>query len=237
MKFVLAMLFPMVMTGSTISATVDCGSGPIGGSGVSSASCSAGAGAFTTSGSVSGLGIEVSVGSGPPPDVLVTASAMIDTDLLVNVTGSTGTALFVPCFFGAGDHDLAAASVTVSGAINGSTRVGSDSDLSQINSCGIPPDFNPPGLVPPSISFTFGQPFMIDLTVSGQGSADVPGAVSEGDLSVEGYEVLDPASLNPIPGAIISVTMTPEPNTGLLMTLTLGLTIVTACLRARCRFR
>ena len=52
MKFVLAMLFPMVMTGTTISATVDCGSGPIGGTGVSSVSCSApGAPAGSTSAS------------------------------------------------------------------------------------------------------------------------------------------------------------------------------------------
>jgi hypothetical protein len=236
MKFVLAMLFPMAMTGTTVSATVDCGSGPIGGIGVGSASCTAPGASFTTSASAGAFGIEVAVGGGNPPPFFVTASATSDSDLLVEVTGSTGTALFVPCFFGAGDSELAPAVVTVSGAINGSTVVSSSKDLPQINTCG-GPGFTPPGVAPPNVSFTFGQPFTIDLSLSGQGQAEIPGALADGQLSVNGYEVLDAASLNPISGAIITVTTLPEPNTGLLMMLALGVTIVMACLRASCRFR
>lgn len=242
MRFVLAMLFPMAMTGSTISATVNCGSGPIGGIGVSSVSCSVqgpppipalstASASVSGFGSVSDFGIEVAAGNSGLPVASTSASAMLDVDLLVNITGSTGNALFVPCFGGSGDT-IGGGGASVSGGIVGASGgVGSQSDHEPIVNC----SEGPLGFAEsPSVVFTFGQPFTVDLTLSGRaGSPPGPNEGVEGQITVDSYAVVDEVNLNPIPGAVISVAIAPEPNTALLTMLTLGLTIFTACLRAR----
>lgn len=233
MKFVLAMLFPIVMTGTTISATVDCGSGAVGGAGASSASCSVPGSSMASASadfeSVSSFGIDVIVGTSAGATMRPMASAIVDVDLLVDVTGSTGNALFVPCVEGSGDNELASAVATVSA--NG---LSSSSDHNPIDNCGS----GPPGFVNgPNAVFTFGQPFTMDLTLSGAASVASPffGPEVIGHLALSGYEVVSVANQTPIPGAIISVTILPEPNAASMVMLMLALSLGVGRLRARCR--
>lgn len=238
MKFVLAMLFPMAMMGTTISATVDCGSGPIGGTGVSSASCSAPGSTASASvyfESVSNFGIDVAIEAPmDAPAGVPSANAMIDADLLVNVTGSTGTAFFVPCLQGSGDDIPPNVIATVSASIAGGGSVSSKGDNDAIETCVGGPAFPFFGQ-----SFTFGQPFTVDLTLSGEASrVGGLGTATEGGLSLGGYEVFDIHGPVPLPiPATISVTILPEPNPALMMTLTLALSLVMPRLRARHRIR
>lgn len=237
MKFVLAMLLPMAMMGTTISATVDCGSGPIGGTGVSSASCSvpgSTASASVNFESVSNFGIDVAIEAPmDAPAGVPSASATVDIDLLVNVTGSTGTAFFVPCLQGSGDDIPPNVIATVSASIAGG-RISSEGDNDAIETCVTRPNFPFFGQ-----SFTFGQPFTADLALSSEASrVGGLGTATEGGVSLTGYEVFDTNLPVPMPiPATISVMILPEPNPALMMTLTLALSLVMPRLRARHRIR
>lgn len=239
MKFAvlcLLLLFPLVVKSEAIfSATVDCGSGPIGGIGVSSVSVSC-TGAnnveANASGSFTSLGdevsAEVSAGVVSPSSSgmrTLTADASFGAGFLVTITGGTGVALELPCVYARGDLYPGSGGQATASAVLGPASASSSVPITS-GSCG----------TERGIPFTFGTPFVLSGEFSV--SADSPGPLQGGPAGTAGtmgqldFEVTDFNGVLLPHSATVSIL--PELGTWRLMLLPVVLILVQV-LRGKCR--
>lgn len=236
MKFAvlcLLLLFPLVVKGVTISATVDCGSGPIGGIGVSSVSCTgANNVAASASGSLRSLGDEVSAEVAaevisPSSSGMrnLTADASFEAGFVVTITGGTGVALELPCVYATGDLYPGSGGQATASAVLGPASASSNVPITS-GSCG----------TERGIPFTFGTPFVLfgEFSVS----ADSPGPLQGGPAGTAGTSGQLDFEVTDFNGVLLphsaTVSIVPEPDTWRLMLLPVVLILVQV-LRGKCR--
>ncbi len=210
MRFLAAVLFPLVMTGTTISTVVDCGAGQVVRTGLSTATCSAPP-AISADASAGINSVQVSasfetMGTRSVPF----ASASIDAEYVVTIEGSTGPGFYFPCVSAGGDqYPGGGGYASASGSFGdiGATQNGRGGQ----DSC----SFFRPGFFAPN--FTFGQPFHVHGMFSAQAAA-TPGpnpGLPRGGAGLTGFIILDSQS-RPVSGARWNIEIVPEPATALL---------------------
>jgi hypothetical protein len=229
-NLLLAALLPGIVLGSTLSATVDCGSGP--NNGVPSGSDLLLAQCTGPGGSAMATVTATSVNAGTitnPFSTPFSASAIITAEYQLTIFGSTGPAFFVACVTAMGDRypgdGSAGASVSFAGGQFAAAQ--SDTEIGAVSNCdnGL--------LLEPlyGLPFIFGQPFLIDGTMSAESSsgASAAGGAPFGDAGFSSIVALDSncapscTKSDIIPGTSFTLTLVPEPATCLLVLGALGL--------------
>ena len=239
-KLFLAALLPGFMLGSTLSATVNCGSGPIDGvpSGLDLllAQCT-GPGGSATATLITVTSLSAEAITNPLTPTVFSASASITAEYQLTIFGSTGSAFYVACVTAQGDRYPGDGSAGASVSFAGFSAAESDTEHPAVSNCdnGM---FLQPGV---GLPFTFGQPFLIDGTMSAESSSggsgmDLSGGAPAGSAEFSGIFALDshcnPSCTNSdIIPSTFTLTLVPEPATGLLI---LGpLALITQSLRKR----